>query len=148
MPFAAGEIITAGRLNRLQPVTYEASATADLTLSTTETDIVGATVTLTTQTAGAVFVVEGTFDFSAATGAAGVIMVGRLSVDGSTDIEEAHADGSTTGARVTANQEWRGTLATAGDHTLKLRALKSAAGGTMSARTIHTKVLITIYEVV
>ena len=148
MPFAAGEIITAGRLNRLQPVPREAAATNDLTLTTAEQDILGASITVITQTANAVYLAYGVFDMSATTGAAGVIMVGRLAVDGVSDTEEAHADGSTTGARITASQDWRGTLATAGSHTLKLRGLKSAAGGTMLARTIHSKLTVVIYEVV
>lgn len=148
MPFAAGEIVTASRLNRLQPVTYEIAATGDITLSTTETDLVGAAITITTQTNNAVYKVEGIFDMFAQVGSAGVVMVGRLSVDGTTDGEEAHADGSTTGARVTASQDWRGTLPTLGDHTFRMRALKSGAGGTMLARVTHSKLTITIYEVV
>lgn len=147
MPFAAGEIVTAARLNRLQPVTAEAIATADVTLTGTEADVTGASITFTTQTNNAVYVAIGTFDFHTTVGSAALLGQGRLNVDGVTDGEEGHADASTVN-RTTIAQVWRGTLPAAGSHTIKLRALKNGGGGTIATRLTHTKLNIAIYEVV
>lgn len=148
MPFAAGEIVTAARLNRLQPVTFEAPATADLTLTTIDTDITGAEFTAITQTNNAIYVVAGDFDMHATTGASGVLMAGKLMVDGVVDTEIATADATTSGTRNTVGQHWRGTLATAGSHTFQLQGSKNISAGVAVAHAIHTKITVWIYEVV
>lgn len=148
MAFASGQRISSARLNRIQPVTYDVAATSALTLSTTETDITGALITLTTSAANAIYVASAVFDMEATTAAAAV-MQGRLSVDGSTQTEEALLDGSySSDARVTSAQLWRGTLASAGSHTFQLRGLKTAAVGVMRINNIHTTLTVTILEVV
>ena len=149
MALLAGEIVTAGRLGRMQPVTYEAQASGALAMTdTTETDIPGATVTLSTAAANAIYVVTATFDASVTTTNASTLMVGKLTVDGSIQTGTAiHA--MDTALRTTIPMTWRGTLASAGSHTLKLRGnLSAAAAGTASFIQTNTRIAITILEVV
>lgn len=147
MPFLAGEIVTAARLNRIQPVPYQAIASSNLTGIQTNADIPGATITLTTLTNSAVYVCHGVFD-AGITGANVAILSGGLSVDGAVQTARGllqQAAGANND-RVTAAQEWRGTLATAGSHTLKLVGTCSDADNAF--RATHTVIEVTIYEVV
>lgn len=147
MPFASGETITAARLNRIQPTTYDAACTPALTLTNSEVDVGAATITLTTVAANAIYICTAVFDFNVTTAAAAQFCVGRLSIDGVISTREALHDMQTIG-RGTVHQQWRGTLAAAGSHTLKLRALKTTAGGVAEASATHTTIQIIIYEVV
>ena len=147
MAFASGQKITAARLNRLQPVTYEASASSSLTLTTTLTDVTGASITLTTLTDGALYIAEAVFDMNVATAASGQLAEGHLGVDGSDQTARALRQMNAVD-RATVAQRWRGTLVSAGSHTFKLRGLKSGASGVASIVTTHTKLQVTIYEVV
>lgn len=146
MPILAGEVVTAARLNRLQPVTYHADATAAVGPSVTDADITGATITLTTQTNNAIFVATGDYDFDYS-GAATALEQGKLVVDGSIQAGTANCqDGTaTTNDRRTHSRTWRGTLATAGSHTLKLTC---TLGSGITVNATHTGITVTIYEVV
>ncbi|WP_411118980.1 hypothetical protein [Streptomyces sp. 058-1L] len=148
MPVWAGQIITAGQLNRMQPSTHLATADTNLVRNNTTAaaDIPGATVTVVTTVANAVYTVTGTFDVQiGATGAGN--MVGYLHVDGSADAGVA-AKRMDQVTRDTIAQLWRGTLATAGSHTFKLVGQTSVA--TASAGNIFTsgstKLALTISE--
>lgn len=145
--FASGETVTAAKLNRVQPTTYDAACSSSLTLSTTETDVTGATITLTTVAANAIYIARGVFDFDVATLSAANYCQGRLAVDGVTSTREANMDMFTV-KRGQGVQQWRGTLAAAGSHTLKLRAAKLGAGGASGALLTHTTIQVIIYEVV
>ena len=146
MAFFAGEIVTATRLNRLQPVSYGVAASGALTLTTTVTDVPGATITLNTLTANAVYKAWAVFDMVVVTAATGNNMNGYLSVDGAQQTAVA-AHEMVAADLDTVAQQWRGTLATAGSHTLKLRGNRSAAGdGTIAAA--HTTLIVEISEVV
>lgn len=149
MAFGAGNFLTAAQLNRIQPVTYTATqsgnAGSQYTLTTTATDLLAATVTFSTTTANAVFVVNAFFDFEV-TAAGTSVLIGQLVTDGNLQAGEAHSDGSTV-QRHTVGQTWRGTLAASGSHTFKLRGLKTAAVGTMVTNDSHTRLTIQIAEV-
>lgn len=148
MAFTAFETITAAKLNRIQPVTYEGIATSTLSTSTTVADIVGATVTLSTTAANAIYVVNATFDCYVSAASGVTTIQGRLDVDGVNAGREAVFTGTATGERATIKQQWRGTLAAAGSHTLKLRGLKSGAVGTYQIISGSTIIGITITEVI
>lgn len=148
MPFLAGQTITAAQLNRIQPVTYEGIASSTLSTTTTVADVVGASVTLTTTAANAIYVVNATFDMFASTASGTTALQGRLDVDGVNAGREAVFIAATTGERGTVHQQWRGTLALAGSHTLKLRGLKSGAVGTYQIISGSTIIGIEITEVV
>ncbi|WP_422733992.1 hypothetical protein ACN26Y_29835 [Micromonospora sp. WMMD558] len=131
----------------MQPVTYEAVASASLTLGTSLADVTGTSIALTTLTDGALYIAEASFDMNIATAAAGQLAEGHLDVNGADQTARA-LKLMTAVDRATVSQRWRGTLTTAGSHTLKLRGIKSGASGVASIVLTHTKLQVTIYEVV
>lgn len=149
MPLSSGQVVTADDLNHLKPATYGARATADLVGVVVDTDVTGATVTFTTETDNAVYVANGSFgtDYNGPA-AAGLFIRGKLSVDGVIQTGEAQTEqaGGNTGDRLTPSQVWRGTLATAGSHTIKLVASVNDADQRVLAD--HTALAVTIHEVV
>lgn len=146
MAFLAGDILDAARLNRIAPVTYRIAQTSIQTVTNVETDVTGAVVIITTAAANAAYSVQGVFDFDVSTGAA-TVAVGRLNVDGTSNTtSEAHHGGNAVG-RETVAQTWTGTLAIAGNHTFKLRVLKTVNTGAINSNSGHTSALITITEV-
>lgn len=149
MPILAGQIIDAATLNHLKPATYDAVASANLVGIVVDTDITGATVTFTTETDNAVYVAEGFFDMDWTAGAAvGLVIIGKLAVDGAIQSEEAHAEqaAGANGDRMSTAMGWRGTLATAGSHTIKL--VGSVPDADQKINGTHTTLLVTIHEVV
>jgi hypothetical protein len=148
MSFAAGQRVTAGQLNRIQPVDYEADATDLLLMSnTTAADIPGATVTVTTVADNAAYKVVGVFDAEVLVTSTTGLMVGKLVVDG-TGASGTAVYGMDTADRATIVMTWTGTLGAAGDHTLKLQGNLSASissGARFNKST--TKLTVTIKEV-
>ncbi|HET6356101.1 hypothetical protein [Streptomyces sp.] len=149
MPFFSGQKLTAGQLDRLQPVPYEAVANGSLTsTTTTETDIPGASITFTTKAANATFQATGTFDCEPLAVSSTIMMLGKLNVDGVGQSGVAvHRMNQLD--RDTVSMTWTGVLAAAGSHTLKLRGNLSAnlaVGGRF--QTGDTKLQFTITEVV
>jgi hypothetical protein len=142
--FASGEKIRASRLNRIQPVSYLANANGDVPALSTDVDVPGATITLTTLAANAVYVAVAFFDFDL-TGASTATGTGKLVVDGATQTATANMAGEVTTDRMTPGQTWKGTLASAGSHTLKLTA---TTGASQIVQDTHTTLQVTIYEVV
>ncbi|MDX2679300.1 hypothetical protein [Streptomyces soliscabiei] len=149
MAYLAGERMTAGRTNRLQPVDYDAAATSALPVATTTyADIPGCSITFTTAVAGATYKAWGTFDCNVTTTSGSILMVGHLLVDGVVDTGIA-VYGMDTLDRATIAMTWKGTLAAAGSHTLKLQgALTSALASGGSFLQSDTKLMLTITEVV
>lgn len=143
MPFSAFQTITAAALNRLTPLSGEATGT-NLVLTTTETDLPAASVTLSTSAAGATYKVWAAFDMT--TTQVGASGVGRLSVDGATQAGQAVLNHSAINNRGTIPWVWRGTLASAGSHTFKLRALKDVGGAT-TMNCSNSKIFVEISEV-
>ncbi|MFF4834113.1 hypothetical protein [Streptomyces sp. NPDC001315] len=143
MAFLAGERVTAARLNRLQPKTYRAAATGLLNGPQTAADVPGATVTFTTEAANAVYVVDAWFDYDLS-GSTTLLGSGNIHVDGVIQAEYAVFQANVVNDRSSVGHTYRGTLATAGSHTIKL------VGSPVANQTINTysSVTITIYEVV
>lgn len=146
MPFLAGQTVKAGQLNRMQPVPYEATGSSNLALTTTEADVPGASITLSTGTANARYVVTGTFSFDI-TSANTALAEGILHVDGAQASGNARWSGEVTTDFGSATQQWSGTLASAGSHTLKLRSVMSSGTG-IQVLGAFTRIIVTIYEVV
>lgn len=139
----AGEIVTAARLNRLRPTRETAVCSSDLTGAVTDTDVPGATITLTTATNGAEFEAVAFIDFNPTSTSIGI---GKLVVDSVIQSGEAHLQSpSASSTRGTTGMVWSGSLATAGSHTLKLTATLPAS---FQIRQTHTKLYVAVYEVV
>jgi hypothetical protein len=145
MPIAAGQKITAGQLERMQPKTYDATASGTLTGPQSGVDVPGATVTFTTTTANAIAVVHASFDFDF-TAATTTLGSGRLVVDGvATGLFALFQQGPGAAAdRVVSTQSYRVNLGAAGSHTLKL----SATVPTGMTLNQYTAMVVTVYEVV
>lgn len=147
MAFAAGEVVTASRLNLLQPVTYEAQCTAATnTANATEVDITGASVNITTVNDNAIFVATAVFDMNVLATSSSILMVGKLNIDGATQSGLA-VFAMDSLIRATVAETWRGTITSAGAHVFKLRGNLSgtlATGG--DYMQTDTKLQVAIYE--
>ncbi|WP_143662943.1 hypothetical protein [Streptomyces bobili] len=123
MAFLAGEMATASRVNRLQPKGARAPATSALSGAATLADVPGASVTITTETAGAAYTVVAVFDYRLS-GTPTTLGSGNIMVDGVVGTEYAvfRDGGGSAGTTATVTQTYRGTLGPAGAHTFKLVA--------------------------
>jgi hypothetical protein len=137
--FQAGRIISPIQM-------FQAAATSILTLSTTETDIPGATVNVTTVGVNAKVMVWGTFDFKCVTQSGTIVMEGLCSIGGVTQAESANSLETATNQRHSVASFWLATLATPGTYTIKLRASQNAAGGSYQAVSPHTKMVVQVME--
>lgn len=136
---AAGSMPSAGLLSIQR---YDAAASSNLTLSTTETDVPGCSVTVTAQTDSAFYIAWGTFD-AQQTSTASLTAIGSLSVDGTDETRQALFNGLTNGLRATVGQVWSDTL-TAGSHTLKLRGQMLSSSGIRFSGT-HTSLVVVVF---
>ncbi|AWL39661.1 MULTISPECIES: hypothetical protein [unclassified Streptomyces] len=148
MPILAGQVVTAQQLNRLQPKTYRAVATSALSGAATNADVPGATITLTTETANAVYVVDAWFDYRVTSTSGTALGSGNVAVDGAIQGEyavfrDSHA-GSGASFTDSVGHTYRGTIPTPGTHTLKLVASPSAG----QQVNVYSSITVTIYEVV
>lgn len=119
MVYLAGEMLTAGRTARQQTKTYSAIGTTTIPASSTNVDVPSATVTFTTEVAGASFRAYCVWDFNSL-GAAAASSTGRLVADGVNQLPLAVFRGDAAADRGTTPQNYTGTLSAAGSHTLKL----------------------------
>lgn len=140
----SGEMLVAQRLNRLQPRPSNVIGTSNLALSTTEADITGASITVTTETAAAYYVVQATFafDISSATTA---FATGVCQLDGVSLAGAARWSGEVGTDFGEASFQWRGPVGAAGSHTFKLRGSMSSGTG-ITILAALTTLLVTIYE--
>ncbi len=141
MPILSGDIVTAATLNRLQPKTYRADCTASITAAG---DVTGATITLTTETDGAIVEIKGagSYNWTANTAIStitcqqnGVPLSGKIICD---------PDGTT--GRETNYQQWRVNPGVAGSYTFKL--VGEAVPASMTIDATHTTIHATVYEAV
>jgi hypothetical protein len=140
----SGEMLTAQRLNRLQPRPSNAVGTSNLVLSTSEADIVGASITATTETPGAYYVATANFAFDIAT-ATTAFALGVCQLDGVSLTGNARWSGEVGTDFGEASFQWRGPVGAAGSHTWKLRGSMSA-GTNITVIAAFTTLIVTIYE--
>lgn len=145
MPVYAGQIVTAGQLNRIQPTTYKVAASGTVSGPVTGADVPGASITFSTSRPNAVVVAETVFDFDPSGSVTG-ISSGRLVIDGGAVGEYAvYQQGPGTGGdRGTQPQNYREVLANSGTHTIKLVTNL----GTGVVLNLYTTLIVTVYEVV
>jgi plastocyanin len=150
MTFVAFSIVRASALNRIQPVEYSAiqngNGGSQQTVTTTETDSLGCSVTFTTATA-AICTAWLTCDLEVqVTGS--TVFQGRLNIDTVTvTTKEVHLNGASL-LRMTPGQTIDFTLSGAGTHTVKLRLLKTAAAATIVTDDQHTGFTLSVREIV
>ena len=122
-----------------------ALASSDLTVGTSDTDIAGATITVTTQVANAVARVAADYDWDCTVTGTGYCY-GNLYVDGTRQAGEAIFVAQSAETRIPGSKHWTITLATAGSHTLKLRGRKDSGSGTGIFRAAGTSIVIDLYQ--
>lgn len=144
MAFLAGDIVTAQRLNRLQPVTYRAKASAAVAGPQSATVIGGCSVTFDTETNGALAVVHWTAD-SRNTGAVATQIATQARLDTSTTSDVFTVwSGTVSGDKATVGTNTTFTITTAGTHTIDLVVSMS----TSNQINVYTALLVQIFEVV
>jgi hypothetical protein len=121
-----------------------ARASADLTLTTARQTVTGATVTLPTTTANALYSADIECDVEE-TVAGTVLVIGELDVDGTVQTQAALWVVKATD-RLTISQHYSGVLATAGNHTFTVKGSKGAAVGTVVMHQTHSLVRAQIFE--
>jgi hypothetical protein len=123
MSFLPAQIITAQRLNRLQPKTYWSQCSSAITggAGTTQ-DVAGTSISITTETNGA----TAAMDWSFANYATGVMSTNATLVRALWDVNAAPTyalyDAQAANYRATCSANWVTTIPTAGTYTFKLQA--------------------------
>lgn len=108
------------------------------TVTTTITDLPGASVSFSTAEANTTVKITGIFDVES-NGAAD-IFVGACSIDGAAaEAAEAHFQGI---GRVSVVQSWIVTLTASGSHSAKLRVYKSSNSNTVVCYAIHSVISV------
>jgi hypothetical protein len=141
--FASGMRLTPARLNRLQPATYFVVGSGSVAASQTNADVPSASITVTTAMPNAVYTAEAVWDVDLS-GATTATWVGRINVDGSLVTPLATYAAEVATDRATVPQSYRGTLATAGSHTIKL---VTTTGASQTVQGVNCSLLVVIYEV-
>lgn len=135
--------------NGTRPLTAKANAT--LTTTTTSTDVSGCSVTFTTYRPNVQVLINGTFDFSTASGT-NFQMEGHALVDGTdlsvtTGVLAIWRNVPTGLAAELCTQTWPvATLASAGSHTIKLQARKTGGSVTQNVNATHTTLSVIVFE--
>lgn len=126
------------QLNTTRTKYKSARATGSVTaVTTTVTDVAGASVSFSTAEPNTVVKITGVFDVDSS---GGDIFVGVCVVDGgSAESGEAHFSGI---GRGTVVQHWIVTLTSSGAHTAKLRCSKTAGGGSTQIYATHSVITV------
>lgn len=145
MPFTAGQKLRASSINGPYQ-TGVGTCSAGLTLTTTPTDVTGATVTVSVVGANAYAIVTASVQFTV-TGAAGITLSAVLLVDGVSQAALGSVRDSADNIHdQTTCYTWKIPL-TAGSHTLKLQGSKSAALGTaVINNTAGTNLVVQLFD--
>ncbi len=145
MPIYAGQTLTAGVLNRLQPKTYRAKQSSALVGVQSAVDIPGLSVAFTTETAGAKAVAVWFVDArNTGSGGGTTISVNAL-LDGSTGSDTYavwRGSAASEQGHVAASMDF--TVSAAGAHTIKCQVTQSTNNQTQ----IYSSLLVTIYEMI
>jgi len=122
-------------------------ASAPLSLTTSNTDVASASVTVTSTGANGILVSVGTFGFSCTVASAGSYFVGDCVVDGTSQGSNGDVlcPADQTYAFDSRTKMWVTTVS-AGSHTAKLQARKSAAGPTGTAVIQHTNIVVILFD--
>jgi hypothetical protein len=138
---AAGEIPSAGKLSITNG---EGVASGNLAMTSTVTDVPGATITLTSQTSSSFYVATITARMDRSTTASTSIGIVRLDVDGSSVAGVLPIQHNVTVAEIfTISKTWTGPLA-AGSHTFKVRG-SSSTSSIWTVTSGDTNIVVTVY---
>jgi hypothetical protein len=137
MPFTSGQRLTAAMLNRITRGDLEALVTSDMTITTTETDVPGASISVTTIQANTVLKITASFDVEC-TGTSDFPFV-LLYVDGSAQADNMKFQRT---GRGTISKTWLVTRGSAGTFTVKLTADKVGVANTIIIYQTHSNLIV------
>lgn len=137
MAFASGQRVTAAMLNRITVNNLEVNVSADDTLTTSEVDLSGATMSVTTIQANTKLVVAASLDCEAS-GSSDFSFV-RLYVDGA--VQPDNLKWQATG-RFTLAKVWVVTVGTAKTLTVKLTRQKIGSANTCTIYSGHSNLVV------
>lgn len=146
---AAGQVVEADEFAAMQPRTYYAQASGNTTINSSTTVDVPATVNFTTVFPNAQVDIRWTADFRSNNTSAG-ISVCFVRID-STDITTPQAifqQGTTSDRRFTVGQSYVTTIASAGNHTISLRANRASGSSEAIISGTHTTITVVVTETV
>lgn len=143
MSFAPGQFITAQRLNRLQSKTYWAAASSTVAASQTNFDVLGTSIPITIETAGAT--VAFTWFTAVYNGATSMTTNanGRVFIGSDSSPVFALAEWRTANEKGTVGNCWSTTVPSAGATTAKMQ-VTTPANATLS---VYTSLMVTVTEV-
>lgn len=144
MAFLSGDIITAQRLNRLQPTPYYAIGTGTVVGPLTNADVPTATIPVTNTTVGATYMAWCAWD-SNVTGAAAGTLVVRMALDGVAQVPNGVYNSPTSLGRGQPVNFYFGTLSTVTTHTFKLIASPLT---NQTIQGVNCSIMVQILEVV
>lgn len=133
MAFASGQRVTAVMLNRITRNDLSANVTSDTTVTTTETDLAGASISVTTIQPNTKLLITAAIDFEA-TGSSDFSYV-KLMVNGVLDLRNLILQGT---GRFALSKTWTVTIASAGTYTIKLRRQKIGTANTVTIYSGHS----------
>lgn len=125
MPILPGQTIRAAPVNALKTVTYYAPQTSSVAAGSTNVLVPGCTVTFDTLYANATFLATWFLDVDL-TGASTSLASARLNIDGVRTGQFAVSAAEVSTDRSSPGNQYYGTLAAAGSHTIFLDATTGA----------------------
>lgn len=137
MAFTSGQRLGAAALNRITRNDIEALVTADDTLTTSEVDLSGASISVTTIQANTVLIITASLDCEA-TGSSDFSFV-RCYVDGVA--QSRNLKWQVTG-RMSLSQTWRVVRGSAGTFTVKLTRQKIGTANTCKVYASHSNLIV------
>lgn len=129
-------VANVNQLNTTRTKYRKAAASSNAVLTTTATDLPGATISFTTSEPNTQLLITGVFDMDQSSG--GDIGIGSCVVDGVAQSGAANF----YGGRSCNSQTWLVTLVSAGAHTAKLQVSKAGATGLMTCYALHSGITI------
>jgi hypothetical protein len=142
MSFAPGQIITAQRLNRLQPKTYFSQASGAIS-TVGSGDVTGTAMSITTETNGATAAFTWSGAFYGVTGAMASNANTRVQWDVNASPTFALVQHSAAADKGVAANVWSTVIPTAGTYTFKMIYVVA----TNSVLQIYSAMMVTITEV-
>lgn len=121
----------------------DAACSSTLSLTATNTDVAGCSITVPVGNTSGVYIVTGVFDFQSL-GTTATTAVGQLTVGATTYNQQAlWNNAALTAMRATVMQQWTVTGLAYGDNVFKLRAMRvGGADAMIRVNVTHTKIVV------
>lgn len=133
----SGERLTASMVNAGLLTSVQAASTGNLTVSTSDQDVPGVSLTFVSPVRDSVVIAWGVIDIE--TNGASDTFVGELWVDDGPEVHQVIWQGT---GRATIGQTWRPVLLEGDSHILKLSCYKLGTANTVTVNGTNTKLVV------